>query len=150
MPLQYKNTFLEYVPAVPELKRSKTSPDLMFTLEIKQKHALDRVDSDAETEYRSSESSGGDSPAPTSQRKHLTGPLWADMTDEEDDEVVVVVETAAAEVAVVETAAAEKPKASWADMSDDEEEVQEAKAPAPVEDDGWTTVVTKKGKKGRR
>jgi len=150
MPLQYKNTFLEFVPAVPELKRSKTSPDLLFTLEIEQKHALDRVDSDAETEYRSSESTEGDSPAPvTSQRKLPSGPLWADMTDEEDDEEAVWAAPAAP--AAEEKPAAKPATASWADMSDDDEvETAKAEAPAPVEDDGWTTVVTKKGKKGRR
>merc|ERR1719440_1344018 len=114
MPLQYKNTFLEYVPAAPELKRSKTLPDLMFSFPDEQKLALSRVDSEAETECRSSESTEDslDSPALASQRKQLTGPLWADMTDEEEEELA---------------APAKK-----------EEEI-----------DGWTTVVSKKGKKSR-
>jgi len=154
MPLQYKNTFLEFVPAVPELRRSKTSPDLLFTLETEQKHAEDRVDSDAETEYRSSESSHGDSPLPAvSQRKPLTGPLWADMTDDEEEEELCA--------PVVAAAAPAAPKMSWADIteSDDEESAAPAEEPTSAakapekpaqEDDGWTTVVAKKGKKGKR
>lgn len=157
MPLQYKNTFLEFVEAAPELKRSKTLPDLMFTFQQKPEFA--RVDSDAETECRSSESTVSDSldsPLPASQRRPLNGPLWADMTDDEELDAPVAAPAAAAEP---------KPgQMSWADMteSDDEEVVtdapaeeptthaeQETKKPDEAEIDGWTTVV-KKGKKSRR
>merc|ERR1719163_212393 len=127
----------------------------MFHFETVQKHALDRVDSDAETEYRSSESteedSADESPAPASQRKHLTGPLWADMTDDEDDEDASVPEPPAPEPADAAPVTA-VPKTSWADMTEDDDEVMAA-APAEKpaqEDDGWTTVVAKKGKKSRR
>jgi hypothetical protein len=165
MPIQYKNTFLEFVPAVPQLKRSKTSPELTFKFPIQQKPEFDRVDSDAETECSTLESSGDsiDSPAPASQRKQLTGPLWADMTDDDDDD-----EELGAPVAA--PAAAAEPKMSWADIESDDEQVvadvaaavapeeptrasQEAKQSDQVEPaaevDGWTTVV-KKGKKSRR
>lgn len=165
MPLQYKNTFLEYVPAVPELKRSKTSPDLIFTFQIEQKLASGRVDSDAETECRSSESTEDslDSPALASQRKQITGPLWADMTDD-DEELDAPVPAPAAEKASKTSwaemsdeeeldapapAATAEAKTSWADMSDEDEVMADA-APASEEADGWTTVVSKKGKKSRR
>lgn len=165
MPLQYKNTFLEFVPAVPELKRSKTSPDLTFTLteSTEQKFALDRVDSEADTEYRSAEESteGGaesaDENASASHRRPITGPLWVDMTDDDDDDEVLSLGGAPAA------------QAAWADLESDEDDVASANAPADVPaarvpetkqktevkqpglvDDGWTTVVTKKGKKGRR
>jgi hypothetical protein len=164
MPIQYKNTFLEFVPAVPQLKRSKTSPELTFKFPIQQKPEFDRVDSDAETECSTLESSGDsiDSPAPASQRKQLTGPLWADMTDDDDDDEALGAPVAAP--------AAAEPKMSWADIESDDEQVvadvaaavapeeptrasQEAKQSDQVEPaaevDGWTTVV-KKGKKSRR
>lgn len=162
MTLQYKNTFLEFVPSVPELKRSKTLPDLKFTFETEQKLSLDYVDSDADTEYRSSESteedSNDDSPKHASERRHLTGPLWADMTDEDEDEesFAPLVELAAAAPASAPSAApavapAEAPKLSWADITDSDDEEASTEEPKPqAEDDGWTTVIAKKGKKSRR